>query len=744
MIQSSSLLSSQADDKINRHISSPKLVNNLTFLRLRLRQMDRAQSLREMMKKAQTEKSASSGGIEQLNGKDKAKMLKILREKKKVDAAERSIPHITPSTPAAASTMNMNAARDSPTVVKPVKHVSNLLASRSESVLKQPQQLPILPDNFFDYPEEDNESKNTQDIESSDICAPNNIEDIPCQQSFDQQQQDGPKYSQLKTPSSEISKDVTSTSSLPVGFFDNVLEDQQARGINVKEELIKKDMLQKNEMDSFLKEIESIEEVIEDVNENEEETKNLTEEAIQLAYMAKLASLYHKSVDVQNKRKFSHVEDGVHLQDQDLALEKTNEELELLINMESNPFYEQNEENNDQSSKSTSTSSHIQNDVMEALKRKKELKKKKKDKGRLLLSTNKAQRTKSEFRSINVYFEEILASLPCRCQRILLHDVLPGWSLGNSNTSMHSERCEYARNIIMLLTLLTEELWMDGTYITGKLLDLTVGNDSHGVQICCGCTSKMLKQSCGSTLAEGHWIAAGSNENKFQLMVKKWVALIRIIRINKNANLRCILASTRNPTSFKRSLSTVSLMMALNPVARMTLAGDSRVSLDYIHRNWAVELCSSSRSLCKKDPAGFFCCNHHFLVKSLPIQAFNIFATLTLWFARMRMSRLAASIDRQFCTANPGACYCFAVGRMNANIEVVFFASILPRTQSHDTRPNPKQRTHAPSSSHKSSDTGIKTTQLSCKRTALSNTGKNIYHPQQPSHRRPPLKTTIT
>ena len=84
---------------------------------------------------------------------------------------------------------------------------------------------------------------------------------------------------------------------LPVGFFDDVREDIEARGLSVKDEIKRKENEQNEKLESFLGEIDEIlgiKENVESDSDDDKDDEEYAEMALQLAYASKAASLMAK------------------------------------------------------------------------------------------------------------------------------------------------------------------------------------------------------------------------------------------------------------------------------------------------------------------------------------------------------------------------------------------------------------------------------------------------------------------
>jgi hypothetical protein len=122
--------------------------------------------------------------------------------------------------------------------------------------------------------------------------------------------------------SNEFERD--SVSGLPPGFFDNAFEDMEARGLEVKEELLKKDQKSATELQSFFGEVEQALANVES-SSSEDEMEDTEEMAVQLAYAAKTAGF----LAVSRAALVANSEKGKPLNDQ--TFNQGVRELDLMI-----------------------------------------------------------------------------------------------------------------------------------------------------------------------------------------------------------------------------------------------------------------------------------------------------------------------------------------------------------------------------------------------------------------------------
>lgn len=222
--------------------------------------MDRAQELRSLMKFAS--KRDDSKSTTNLSGKDKAKMLKLMKEKQKNVAVETSM--VTKSTFVSRSNSSVG--------FKPTPSIK----------ISGP------PADFFD--------NNSATITTTTMTTPT-FKPSDITSSINTQR----AVTTLETPSGPV----PAAANMPVGFFDNPTEELSARGINIQQHNAEQQKIVESEFQSFLSEIEVLkedaDEVSAEVHVQEAAGRDLEEEALQMAYMAKLAELYRRSDAVVDK-----------------------------------------------------------------------------------------------------------------------------------------------------------------------------------------------------------------------------------------------------------------------------------------------------------------------------------------------------------------------------------------------------------------------------------------------------------
>lgn len=213
--------------------------------------MDRAQELRTLMKFAsKKDDSKSNNSATALTGKDKAKLLKQMKEKQKAES-------------------EVKLSVSQPNKPKPVQSVTNTTK-------------PVLPSNFFD----------DAPPAAASIVAPTKA------------------VTTVQTSSvhnnTAAAPPVSVNTQLPVGFFDNPTEELTARGVDIKQHQAEQQKIIDNEFQSFMSEIEVLKEDADEVaaeeHGQEAEGKDYEEEALQMAYMTKLAVLYKQSDAVIDRR----------------------------------------------------------------------------------------------------------------------------------------------------------------------------------------------------------------------------------------------------------------------------------------------------------------------------------------------------------------------------------------------------------------------------------------------------------
>jgi hypothetical protein len=204
--------------------------------------------------KIASKKGDASAVSSNVTGKDKAKLLKMMKEKQRNDE-------------------NVNIKVQKPKEVAVIK--SNSLPTTAAASK--------LPENFFDSEPTTKAPAVQQAVKTPVVkfVAPVTVASVK-----------------------------TNTSQMPVGFFDNPTEELSARGVNIVQHKAEQQKIVDTEFQSFLSEInvlkeEGEEEVLEEVG-HEAAGREYEEQAVQMAYMTKLAVLYQQSeavVDKQNRPK---------------------------------------------------------------------------------------------------------------------------------------------------------------------------------------------------------------------------------------------------------------------------------------------------------------------------------------------------------------------------------------------------------------------------------------------------------
>lgn len=229
--------------------------------------MDRAKELRQMMKSSG--KKDDGGG---LSGKDKLKMMRNMKQQKAEAAAPPPTSRPSMSKPASAPIKTIDP--------KDTKFMEEWKKSSS-----------ILPAGFFDGGVT---HKSSQPVKpAAPVVSQPKLAVPPTQ---------APKPeapSSFKPQSSSSAVSTKTVANLPMEFFDNAREELVARGINLQQHILQQKKEADKEFQSFLEEIDDIketvdEEVVADI-QDEAAMKEFEEQAIQMAYMAKLAVLYNKS-----------------------------------------------------------------------------------------------------------------------------------------------------------------------------------------------------------------------------------------------------------------------------------------------------------------------------------------------------------------------------------------------------------------------------------------------------------------
>ena len=119
-----------------------------------------------------------------------------------------------------------------------------------------------------------------------------------------------------ETNSTVLKSAVKEASAIPSGFFDDPVDDLNARGLTIKQQIARQKEIEISEMKSFLNEIGKIDEdtsLIDAELEEEFSTRDFEEASVQMAYITKLAKLYKqsdfiksgKALDSSNESKLS-------------------------------------------------------------------------------------------------------------------------------------------------------------------------------------------------------------------------------------------------------------------------------------------------------------------------------------------------------------------------------------------------------------------------------------------------------
>eukprot|EP01035_Chromulina_nebulosa_P029299 gene29299-38823_t len=205
----------------------------------------------------------SSGSNQQLSGKDKIKVLKLM--KAKLTAAENP--------PKSNEQLNQDKhfikEKEKVIVLKDSKKLNNIPANYTNNTSVIPKAIEnAFPDDFFD----------TQSIV--------------------------PPHSAI-TPVLATKESASNTANIPAGFFDDPIEDLTARGLTIKQQLSRQVKIENAELNTLLTEIDKIDEDTSAVDaelEDELNVHDFEEASIQMAYITKLAKLYKQSENVVSKR----------------------------------------------------------------------------------------------------------------------------------------------------------------------------------------------------------------------------------------------------------------------------------------------------------------------------------------------------------------------------------------------------------------------------------------------------------
>lgn len=193
--------------------------------------------IRELM----AQKRKLPGDSKSLGGKDKVKMLKMMKEIK------RGEQKLQPS------------------------HASNVKRALYPTKMEETQtnQLPV---GFFDDPKSTLPNSTSVYVHTEIAVSESNSKNVA-------QQADC----------------LASANSLPQGFFDDPFEDSRARGVDLHKVLHKQEVVENETLSNFLEEIKESEEDIEKAEIQEEESKEYENEALHMSYLARYAGLLSKA-----------------------------------------------------------------------------------------------------------------------------------------------------------------------------------------------------------------------------------------------------------------------------------------------------------------------------------------------------------------------------------------------------------------------------------------------------------------
>ena len=249
--------------------------------------------VRSMMRIASAKQKLSlgneaSGSNQQLSGKDKIKVLKLLKAK----AAAENPPKVG---------VQPNQER----IVLKIKEKEKYI----EMATKKPNNFPI-------------------DI--SVVVANNNNNAVP----------DGffdvPTIISEITPALKLPKEISSntTTNIPAGFFDDPIEDLTARGLTIKQQILRQTEIENAELNTLLSEIDKIDEdtsALDAELEDEFNVRDFEDASIQMAYITKLAKLYKQSESVISKRGLGSSSNGTHMEGFESALKAAENESTMLL-----------------------------------------------------------------------------------------------------------------------------------------------------------------------------------------------------------------------------------------------------------------------------------------------------------------------------------------------------------------------------------------------------------------------------
>ena len=197
----------------------------------------------------------SSGSNQQLNGKDKIKILKLMKAKSTAENPPKASVQHNQDKPSIKE-------KDKWIEMKDVKKLANNFPVVPKTIKN------AIPDDFFDA--------------QSVLPPPSEI-----------------------IPAIAPKETASNTANIPAGFFDDPIEDLTARGLSIKQQLSRQVEIENAELNTLLTEIDKIDEDTSAVDaelEDEHNVHDFEEASIQMAYITKLAKLYKQSENVISKR----------------------------------------------------------------------------------------------------------------------------------------------------------------------------------------------------------------------------------------------------------------------------------------------------------------------------------------------------------------------------------------------------------------------------------------------------------
>lgn len=296
--------------------------------------MDRSKQIRALMKEktalgasqvtglSASATTSSSTSFESLSGKDKAKLLKILKEKEKLkqegasSVANHGKSHLNNHLNLAQSTptqtlrqpVSVAANIDSNAAPKPVKKVSiaEVVASKQQpnSFISHPsvsstsgnssntgnRNIPSgLPEGFFD---DYSATQSSELTTSTPLELSVTVDGIPLTSSSSSSS--SAAAAEASSSSSLVNKPAEAPSLLPEGFYDDAAMDMKARGIDPQKLAERKELQAEQDFQTLLQEVEELPNSYEEFqDELELQRLEREEEALQLAYMTRVAVLMH-------------------------------------------------------------------------------------------------------------------------------------------------------------------------------------------------------------------------------------------------------------------------------------------------------------------------------------------------------------------------------------------------------------------------------------------------------------------